>query len=103
MEDKYYVTEFPDDMDREHRNQFINPFNENGAPEIEKIVDALVGNLKDYVQVEERPEGGQNLLGKLVGNASASGHQCRLFLWYQADDSRPKPHGKIFEAGGNGK
>ncbi len=64
-DDKYYVTEYPDDIDRGSGNRFDNPFNEKGAPEVEKIVDALVGNLKDYVQVEERPEGGRVYSGSL--------------------------------------
>ncbi|RXT01920.1 hypothetical protein [Ammoniphilus sp. CFH 90114] len=65
IENKYYVTEFPEDMDRENWSKFSNPFNEKGAPEIEKIVDALVGNLKDYVQAEDRPEGGRIYSGSL--------------------------------------
>jgi hypothetical protein len=65
MEDKYYVTEFPDDINRENWKGFTNPFNEKGAPEIEKIGDASVGNLKDYVQAEERPEGGRVYSGTL--------------------------------------
>ncbi|WP_141335514.1 hypothetical protein [Paenibacillus sp. tmac-D7] len=64
-DDKYYVTEYPDDIDRGSGNRFDSPFNEKGAPEVEKIVDALVGNLKDYVQVEERPEGGRVYSGSL--------------------------------------
>jgi hypothetical protein len=65
VDNKYYVTEFPDDMEREHRDMFTNPFQEDGAPEIEKIVDAVVGNLKDYMQAEERPEGGRIYTGSL--------------------------------------
>lgn len=65
MEDKYYVTEYPDDLNRKIGNRFTNPFNEKGAPEVEKIVDAIVGNLKDYVQAEERPEGGRVYSGSL--------------------------------------
>lgn len=64
-EDKYYVTEFTDDMNRGTGNMFESPFNEKGAPEIEKIVDAMVGGLKDYVQVEERPDGGRVYSGSL--------------------------------------
>ncbi len=63
MEDKYYVTEYARDIDR--WNRFTNPFNEEGAPEIEKIVDALVGSLKDYVQMEELAEGGKVYSGSL--------------------------------------
>ncbi|XEC97414.1 hypothetical protein AB6A23_13145 [Paenibacillus tarimensis] len=63
--DKYYVQETPEDVYRDNGNKFSNPFNEKGAPEVEKIVDALVGNLKDYLQVEERPDGGRMYSGSL--------------------------------------
>jgi hypothetical protein len=62
-DDRFYATEFPEDVDRRH--WFANPFNEKGAPEIEKIVDALVGNLKDYVQAEEKPDGSKVYSGTL--------------------------------------
>ncbi|RUT35835.1 hypothetical protein EJP77_02135 [Paenibacillus zeisoli] len=62
-DDKYYVTEFPEDEVR--GKMFASPFNAKGAPEIEKIVDALVGNLKDYVQAEERADGGRVYSGSL--------------------------------------
>ena len=65
MDDKYYVTEIPEDTSRERGKSFTNPFNEQGAPEMEKIVDALVGNLKENVQAEERPDGGKIYSGTL--------------------------------------
>jgi hypothetical protein len=66
-DETYYVTEYTGKYaGRIERNIFANPFNGEGAPEIEKIVDALVGNLKDYVQVEERPEGGRIFSGTLT-------------------------------------
>lgn len=64
-ENKYYVTDYPEDIVRENRNTFNNPFNEQGAAEVEKIIDAVVGNLKDYVQAEERPDGGKAYSGSL--------------------------------------
>jgi hypothetical protein len=64
-DDKYYVTEFSEDVQRGDWKSFNNPFNEQGAAEIEKIVDALVGNLKDYVQAEERADGGRVYSGSL--------------------------------------
>lgn len=64
-EDKYYMTEFADGYAQNNRDQFASPFNQQGAPEIEKIVDALVGNLKDYVQAEDIPEGGKVYSGSL--------------------------------------
>lgn len=63
--DKYFVTEFPNGSSGNKGNAFSNPFNEKGATEIEKIVDALVGNLKDYVQAEVRPEGDNVYSGSL--------------------------------------
>jgi len=65
-DETYYVTEYTSETDRGNRNSFTNPFNEEGAPEIEKIIDAVVGNLKDNVQVEERPEGGRVFSGSLT-------------------------------------
>ncbi|MNI03896.1 hypothetical protein D3C73_568080 [compost metagenome] len=61
----YYVTEYPADVNRKGPAFFSNPFKENGAAEIEKIVDAVVGSLKDYVQVEEGTDGGKVYSGSL--------------------------------------
>ncbi|AFH63215.1 hypothetical protein ACVNS2_21375 [Paenibacillus caseinilyticus] len=62
-EEKYFVTEFQ--QEQKDRNVFTSPFKEKGAPEIEKIVDAVVGNLKDYVQAEEKADGGRVYSGSL--------------------------------------
>jgi len=61
-ENKYYVTDYPEDYER---GTLTNPFNEPGAAEVEKIIDAVVGNLKDYVQAEESPNGGKVYSGSL--------------------------------------
>lgn len=61
----YYVTEYPDNVNANRFFEPKNPFKEKGAAEIEKIVDAVVGGLKDYVQVEEGPEGGKVYSGSL--------------------------------------
>jgi len=66
IDNKYYVTEMPKDTVRGESFLFSNPLNDKGAPEIEKIVDAVVGNLKDYVQVEEKPDGGKAYSGTLT-------------------------------------
>lgn len=42
-----------------------NPFKENSAGDLEKIADALTANLKDYVEVTARPDGGKILSGSL--------------------------------------
>ena len=42
-----------------------NPFKEKGAADMEKIADAIVGNLKDSVVVTENSDGSKNLAGSL--------------------------------------
>lgn len=54
----YYITEFDQ---KQQMAFFTNPFKENRAEDIEKIVDALVGNLKDYVVITENPDGSKLL------------------------------------------
>ena len=58
----YYVTEYSKGQTIEG---FANPFKENNADDIEKIVDAVVGNLKDSVVVTENPDGGKVFSGSL--------------------------------------
>ncbi|WMJ81767.1 hypothetical protein RBU49_05855 [Clostridium sp. MB40-C1] len=60
--DVYNVTEFkvPDSG-----YAFENPFKREGASDIEKIADALVGNLKDYVVVTNKPDGNKELSGSV--------------------------------------
>jgi hypothetical protein len=58
----YYETEFTSP----HENDaFSNPFKEEGASDVEKIADALVGNLKDAVVVTENTNGTKTLSGSL--------------------------------------
>lgn len=86
-EDKYYVTEFVNG--RPARKPFTNPFNERGAPELEKIFDALVGNLKDYVQVEETSKGGRIYSGSLSETqVPALVNAVSSFVMKQAMDDR---------------
>jgi hypothetical protein len=44
---------------------FRNPFKEGGLSDIEKIIDALVGNLKDYAVVEQKPDGSKEISGSI--------------------------------------
>jgi hypothetical protein len=44
---------------------FDNPFRAKEAGDIEKIVDAFVGNLKDYVVVKDNSDGSKELSGSL--------------------------------------
>lgn len=63
--DKYYVTEYKNQKERFVQKWFRNPFDEKGAGEVEKIFDAVVGSLKNYVTVEDRSEGGKVYSGSL--------------------------------------
>lgn len=58
----YFVTEFdnPNDVP-----VFRDPFTAKSAGDFEKIADALVGNLKDYVVVSVKPDGSKELSGSL--------------------------------------
>lgn len=58
----YHVTEFTDER---KFNTMENPFKEDRAEDVEKIADALVGSLKDYVMVNENPDGSKALSGSL--------------------------------------
>lgn len=44
---------------------FNNPFKNKGEADIEKILDAVVGNLKDYVVVNQKPDGTRELSGSI--------------------------------------
>ncbi|MDR6551425.1 hypothetical protein [Paenibacillus qinlingensis] len=67
LENTYYVFDHSGDVNQNRRGpaDFENPFNQKGASEVEKIVDAVVGSLKDYVQVEEGADGGKVFSGSL--------------------------------------
>ncbi|TLS49141.1 hypothetical protein FE782_27260 [Paenibacillus antri] len=64
-EEKYYVMDYPEEYLQE-QSSYKNPFNQRGAAEFERIVDALVGNLKDQVQVEESTNGAVTYSGSLT-------------------------------------
>lgn len=56
--DTYYVTEYSKDYDFKPSS---NPFEDSHAKDLEKIFDALVGDLKNYVVVEEKSNGSKEL------------------------------------------
>jgi len=58
----YYVSEYTSPREV---NSFKNPFKEKEASDVEKIADALVGNLKDSVVVTENTDGSKVLSGSL--------------------------------------
>lgn len=58
----YYVTEYPSSHEV---HSFENPFKNKQAGDVEKIADALVGNLKDSVVVTQNTDGSKQLSGSL--------------------------------------
>lgn len=60
----YCVTEYSNEKDK-NRSVLENPFKEDKAADIEKIADALVGNLKDSVTVTEKQDGTKEISGSL--------------------------------------
>lgn len=58
-----YVTEFTKEREEE---AFSNPFKEDGAGDLEKIADAIVGSLKDHVVVKTNADGSIGLEGSLT-------------------------------------
>lgn len=61
-DDTYNVIEYTSAMEA---SSFRNPFEEDRAKDVEKIFDAVVGNLKDYVVVEDKNDGSKVLSGSL--------------------------------------
>jgi len=62
--DTYTVVEYVDGRDG-NPAEFNNPFAEKEAADVERIIDALVGNLRDQVIVKENPDGSKELSGSL--------------------------------------
>ncbi|MHC1685206.1 MAG: hypothetical protein AB6733_20095 [Clostridiaceae bacterium] len=61
-QDTYYVNEFTNENET---TVISNPFKEKSAGDVEKIADAIVGDLADYVVVTENPDGSKELNGSL--------------------------------------
>lgn len=60
----YNVTEFKEPIDG---YSFHDPFKESEMADMEKIADAVVGNLKDYVIVNNNKDGSKELSGSIKG------------------------------------
>lgn len=58
----YYVREYTSPKEVK---SFENPFKQKEAGDVERIADALVGNLKDSVVVTQNPDGSKELSGSL--------------------------------------
>lgn len=61
--DTYYVTNFTDG--NKNTSWLKNPFDEEKAGDLEKIADAIVGNLRDAVVVNTKQDGTKELSGTL--------------------------------------
>jgi len=63
----YYVTEqAKGTKEGAFTYAFSNPFKQDSAGDLEKIVDAVVGSLKDHVVVTENPDGSKGIAGSLT-------------------------------------
>ncbi len=62
-DETYYVSEYS--QERKSYYSFSNPFEEDGMQDVERIVDALVGSLKDHVVVSENADGSKEFSGSL--------------------------------------
>lgn len=56
-DDKYYVFIVGEGDDAEGEPLFVNPFEEEQVQDLEKVVDAFAGTMKDVVQAEEADGG----------------------------------------------
>ena len=59
----YYISEYTSPR---KDTSFKNPFKEKQAGDIERIADAIIGNLKDSVVVTENSDGSKQLSGSLT-------------------------------------
>ena len=62
-DEHYYVTEY--EKGTHEWLSYEDPFEYEGAQDFERIFDALVGNLKDHVILEDRADGGKIFRGSL--------------------------------------
>lgn len=96
----YYVNEY--EKPQESR-MFLNPFAEKEAGDVEKIADALIGNLKDSVVVKQNSDGSRELSGTLsetqipaLVNAVVSLQSKTAFNSNSQDNYMPKITNDIF-------
>ncbi|MBZ9689659.1 hypothetical protein G9F72_025615 [Clostridium estertheticum] len=97
----YYTSDFKSPRKNITSN---NPFKEKEAADMEKIADALVGNLKDAVVVTENSDGTKTLSGSLseaqipaLINAVVSLQSKNLFgTRYDTDKGRPQLTNDVF-------
>lgn len=64
-DDNYIVTTFKDRKNQVTLDKEDNPFNQEEAKDMERILDALVGSLRDHVIVTENADGSKSMTGNL--------------------------------------
>lgn len=64
-DNNYIVTTYKEKKGDPLLNKEDNPFNQEEAKDLERILDALVINFKDHVIVTENPDGSKSLSGNL--------------------------------------
>lgn len=62
--DTYHETDYTT-AKKENYFNFSNPFKQKGSSDVERIVDAVVGNLKDYVVVNQKTDGSKEFSGSI--------------------------------------
>lgn len=82
--DNYYVANYKSHENTEYNIMPHNPFEEAGAEDLEKIADALVGNLKDIVVVNVKQDGSKELSGTV--NSTQIPSIANALLSYQFKD-----------------
>ncbi|MCR6545534.1 hypothetical protein [Dehalobacterium formicoaceticum] len=65
FDDNYIVTTFKDRKNQMTLDKEDNPFNQEEAKDMERILDALVGSLRDHVIVTENADGSKSMTGNL--------------------------------------
>ncbi len=105
--DVYYVNKYSSSI---KNNTFRDPFVFDGADDVEKIVDALVGNLKNYLFVSTNDDGTREFTGSLndaqipaLINAVVSFASKQYFSNSYSVASLPKITSDVFIKTVNGK
>lgn len=103
-DDRYYVTEYS--RERTIKTDNESPFENQRWKDIERILDAAVGNLRDYIVVEDKPDGSKELSGSVnqtqipaLPNVLASYFYKQNYaqerMAYSKDGTAPESQGSI--------
>lgn len=85
-QDTYIVSEYPE---MRKNKLFSNPFKEENVEGIEKIFDAIVGGLKDYVIADDKTDGSKEFSGSLSdGQVPTLVNAITSFLFKQYSGDR---------------